>query len=111
MSKSNIGNFNDYNKILADNLSLLRSNGSRETFLESVEMLKGRIYTHNAEFVKLQLDISMDITGSYKPEYDKIFGSREILDLENNKIREINDNFKKLLINLDALSKDISQKK
>jgi|GEM_PF-6332193 len=110
MSKSNIGNFNDYNKILADNLSLLNKNVSRKDFIKSVETLKGRIYSYNAELVKLQLDISMDVTGSYKPEYDKIFGSREALDLENNKIKEVNDNFTKLLINLDTLSKNISQK-
>lgn len=110
MSKSNIGNFDEYSKILADNLSLLNKNVSRKDFIKSVETLKGRIYSYNAELVKLQLDISMDVTGSYKPEYDKTFGSREALDLENNKIKEVNDNFTKLLINLDTLSKNISEK-
>ena len=114
MPKNGNNNLSEYGKILADNLSLLRRNGSPQEFEKSLNDLIGSLETRFREnqnkLLYYQNDL-LDIEKAYKPDDDRIFGSKETVSTEISRNLKDSTELNKILTGLKTLSNDVSQKK
>ena len=109
MSKSS-NNLNEYGKILADNLSSLRRNGSPQELKDLVVFLEKRLESQQ-QGAKNYQDNLLGALENYQPADSEILGTREALSAEVDRSRGSNDELSKLLTNLKTLSSDISANK